>query len=301
MKPIAISFDALGTLIEVKGGVGFQYHRLYKRFLLNNGVFMEVALSSATPELIDELAAAVIREEVAKDRAVWHVSYPNHSPKEMPIGGMTDDTLCDFWQRVLDRVYRHPRLLEGATEGVIGRLDELWSNEELWYRWKADLIIAEFGSSRTYQWLYEGRQTLLRLEEWRLRQEKMRTTLPDVHGTTSTLYMNTPPCVVSNMDPRLRRIFQDLGALEGSGSPRLLHEVWTARDLGYAKPSAVGLRRCAEAGGVTDMRYLIHVGDADVDAEACEMIGCRYLRCDMRTGVVWKQLADAIKELEALE
>lgn len=75
--------------------------------------------------------------------------------------------------------------------------------------------------------------------------------------------------------------------------------------VGYAKPSPVGLERCLALAVITtpeDRRRVthIHVGDDDdADRLACERAShrCVHVPCDPMVGVEWARRIDAINEV----
>ncbi|CBZ29635.1 conserved hypothetical protein [Leishmania mexicana MHOM/GT/2001/U1103] len=332
--PITVSFDALDTLIQITHGLGFQYRTSYTSFLLEHGVDLDASCPNATCATVQELALKAIRDQVRADRAAW-----THSadPKEMPIGGGTDEELRSFWARVLRQTFTCATLYDGAAAEVLQRVKELWSDHHNDVRRFEDYVLFDqFGSTKAHSWYPEGLRTLQCVRKWN--QERMsrdesavRSGLaeatpmsdldavpPATAAASPVLFLAAPPFVVSNMDPRIRGVFMQLGAFEAgeSGGSPLLSRIITARDAGYAKPSPVGIltgvrdiaasyRTACESGdsvcdhGVAVSRH-VHVGDADADRVACERAGCHYVQCDPATGVTWGLLQAKLQELEVL-
>lgn len=314
-RRFAVSFDALNTVIEVSGGVGFQYRRAFARFLASHGVNMDEALPAATEPVVNTVALDAIHAQVKEDRRLWAAQHPGHNPKEMPFGGADDTTLLTFWRDVLTRVFTNPALYEGATPASKSEVHRLQQQGKEWDTFVHHLIFDVFGSTEAHGWLPAGKRTLEQLRAWNEVQRRR----PDAR-----LVLAQPPFIISNMDPRLATVMRQLGALPSDASspstgassspssssfssvttspaealPPLVGKVLTAREVGFAKPSTRGLVACAEEAGIVDMSYYIHVGDADADEKACNAAGCRFVRCNGATGVVWEDLKREIEELE---
>ncbi|KAG5470645.1 hypothetical protein LSCM1_01891 [Leishmania martiniquensis] len=332
--PITVSFDALDTLIQITHGLGCQYRSSYAAFLQDHGVDLDASCPSATCALIQELALKAIRDQVSVDRARWTRSADS---KEMPIGGDTDEELSSFWSRVLRQTFNSPRLYEGAATDVVQRIQAMWTHQQSEVRrFEEYVLFDQFGSTTAYRWCPEGFRTLHSLREWSRKQlgrvESAKRSVSVERAPASflesaplvsaapapVLFLAEPPFVVTNMDPRIRSVFARLGALEpgARGEPPLLSRVISARDVGYAKPSPVGIltgirdaadayrATCGSDGGAcrpgVDAHLHVHVGDAEADRAACKRAECHYLKCDPVRGATWESLHTKLRELEAL-
>lgn len=317
----SISFDALDTLIHIPNGVGYQYHQAYREFLQTNGISLEDSFPNATTQRIQELSIRAIRDQVLCDRLSWSRSA---NPKEMPIGGDDDATLHRFWGRVIQRVFTDGSLYEHAASPAIAAkayslLEESSSTCQCF---EHHLISEVFGTVQAHDWLPDSRQTLVRLREWNYVQQQRCSGTAGSNGVAkgAVLLLAQPPFVVSNMDPRLHSIMQQLGAFSTEGAPELvgvaaanpaplLSRVITAREVGYAKPSPAGLLKCvelasqtcgplAEGDALPSPQLHVHVGDAEADRVACQRAECIYVQCDGKRGVVWEELEAVLKRLE---
>ncbi|GET91583.1 hypothetical protein, conserved [Leishmania tarentolae] len=332
--PITVSFDALGTLIQIRHGLGYQYRSSYASFLLDHGVDLDASCPTFTCEAVQALALKAIHAEVRADRAAWTRS---SNPKEMPIGGDTDEELRSFWTRALRQTYTCPTLYEGAPADVVQRVQELWNtNESEVRRFEDYVLFDQFSSTKAYSWYPEGLRTLQCLRQWNQEQmsraegavrsglaettpmSNLGLSAPAASAASPVLFLAAPPFVVSNMDPRVRRVFTQLGALEAGdrNEPPLLSRIISPQDVGYAKPSPVGIltgvrdvvdsyRAACRSRGIMsatdiDLRRHVHVGDADADRVACEHAGCHYVQCDPATGVSWGLLQAKLQEMAAL-
>lgn len=331
--PITVSFDALDTLIQITRGLGYQYRSSYASFLLEHGIDLDATCPNATCEAVQELALKAIRDQVRAERAAWTRSA---NPKEMPIGGDTDEELRSFWARVLRQTYTCATLYDGAAADVMQRIEELWGDHHNEVRCFEDYVLFDqFSSTKAHSWCPEGLRTLQCLRKWNqvqmscdesavrpgLADTKPASDLdvfsPSSAAASPVLFLAAPPFVVSNMDPRIRGVFMQLGAFEAgeSGEPPLLSRIISARDTGYAKPSPAGIltgvrdiaasyRAACQSCGVcdagVDVHRHVHVGDADADRVACERAGCHFVQCDPATGVTWGLLQAKLQELEAL-
>ncbi|KAG5494796.1 hypothetical protein JIQ42_02411 [Leishmania sp. Namibia] len=331
--PVTVSFDALGTLIQITHGLGYQYRSSYAAFLKNYGVDLDASCPNATCALMQELALKAIHDRVRADRATWTRST---DPREMPIGGDTDEDLRSFWSCVLRQTYSCPALYKGAASDVVQRVEALWANRHSEVRrFEEYVLFDQFGSTKAYSWHPRALHALRCLREWNRQQKSCfesatrsasaATTpvaalsfAPSVTTTSATaFFLAAPPFVVSNMDPRIRGVFTLLGAFEPGArdEPPLLSRVISAQDVGYAKPSPIGIltgvrhiadshrAACQRNGGVcgpgVHVRLHVHVGDAEADRVACERAGCHFLRCDLARGATWKSLHAKLRELEA--
>ncbi|KAG5496301.1 hypothetical protein JKF63_02602 [Porcisia hertigi] len=329
--PFTVSFDAMNTLIQVTCGLGYQYLTSYASFLQRHGIDLRSSCPNATSGMMHDAALKAISDQVLVDRAAWTRSA---DPKEMPIGGNTDEELRSFWTRVLKQTYNCATLYDGASPNVVRRVKALWSNHQEVERFMDYMLFDQFASSKAHNWCPEGLNTLQRLCEWNQKQtgrEKGATpssprvatpafassSTDSTSSTPSPLFLATPPFVVTNADSRMRDVFSQLGAFDvgASGEPPLLAGIISARDVGYAKPSPAGIlagvrdaaasyrAACQSGGGGSepgvDIRLHVHVGDADADRVACERAGCHYVQCDPVTGATWELLHAKLQELQA--
>ncbi|KPI86207.1 hypothetical protein ABL78_4720 [Leptomonas seymouri] len=311
--PFTVSFDALATLIQITSGVGYQYRAAFSSFLQQHGIDLDAVCPNATCEELDVMSMKALREEIKADRATWTTT---DNPKEQPIGGDSDETVLKFWGNVLTRTFQSPSLYEGAPPDVVAKVTSLLTvDTESLRQFKRYVVFDLFQSTKTQSWLPEGLRTLQSLREWnQKRVVESQSSQQDTANKLSSapmLVLAAPPFVVSNMDPRVRTVFAQLGAFESGedGMPPLLSRVIVARDMGLAKPSPLGLltgvrdiaeaRRADGIPGEVEMRYHIHVGDAEADRIACERAGCVYLKCDETIGATWEQLRSKLEEMEA--
>lgn len=315
--PVTVSFDALDTLLQITGGIGYQYLTAYTAFLREHGIDLAAGCPNATSERMSEVNLQAIRDQTRRDRALWTRT---DNPKEMPLGGYTTETIRDFWTRVIEQALRDPALYEGGVPDTVQKIEALWqaNNEEV-RRFEEYVIFDLFASTKAYSWLPASLETLLQLREWNARQLARAAESSTSSSSASILCLAAPPFVVSNMDNLLMPIFRELGALaSGKGetpAPPLLSRIIPACDAGLAKPSPVGIlmgvreiaaayhaalaaEGNADAPGV-EVHHHVHVGDAEADRLACERAGCHYVECDPTTGVTWKQLHAKLQELEA--
>jgi hypothetical protein len=309
--PFTVSFDALETLIQITNGVGFQYRAAFSSFLKEHGVDLDASCPNATCAAMHEVALAAIRAEMKAERASWVTT---DNPKEMPSGGKSDEELERFWGNILIKTFQCPSLYEGASPAVMDRIASLWTMEAAATRqFVHDVIFHRFGSTEAHSWLPEGVRTLQSLREWnqkRLQEVADAAKPASASSFSPKLVLAAPPFVLSNMDPRLRTVFYQLGALTPGehGEPPLLSRVIVARDVGFAKPSPVGLqtgvrdiaaaRRAEGISAEVEMCHHIHVGDAEADRLACERAGCVFVQCDPQIGVTWEQLHAALTKME---
>ncbi|KAL7699790.1 hypothetical protein NQL31_008094 [Lotmaria passim] len=321
--PFTVSFDALGTLIQVTDGVGCQYRAAFATFLRQFGIDFEATFPNASCERVEEIALKAIRAEMAAERASWTAT---SNPKEMPSGGSTEAEVEQFWGKVFARVFQNPSLYQGAPPATVQRIMSLWTAEaESMRRFEHYVVFDLFASTKTQSWLPEGLRTLQSLRTWNQQrlQQHVRSSQDTASASLSSsssssmLVLVAPPFVVSNMDPRVRAVFDQLGAFTPGeqNEPPLLSRVIAASDIGLAKPSPQGLltgvrdinASIAAAAphetnslGEAEMRYHVHVGDAEADRIASEKAGCVYLKCDATVGAKWEQLRAKLEEMEAL-
>ncbi|KPA84830.1 hypothetical protein ABB37_01303 [Leptomonas pyrrhocoris] len=308
-----VSFDALETLIQITNGVGYQYRTAFSTFLKQRGIDLDAACPNASCDNVNDVALKAIRDEMKVDRATWTTT---DNPKEQPIGGDSDETLVKFWGNVFARTFKNPLLYEGASPDVAEQITSLWTAEaEAMQKFMHYVIFDLFKSTKTQSWLPEGLRTLQSLRAWNLtRVQLAQQSTANASAASSSapmLMLAAPPFVVSNMDPRLRTVFSQLGAFAPGehGEPPLLSRVIVARDIGLAKPSPLGLltgvrdiaaaRRAEGCPGEVEMRYHVHIGDAEADRIACEKAGCTYLQCDPTIGATWEQLRSKLEEIES--
>ncbi|KAK7198140.1 hypothetical protein NESM_000770500 [Novymonas esmeraldas] len=317
--PVTVSFDALDTLIRITHGIGFQYRSSYAAFLREHGVDLDASCPNATCDVVARLALEAIHSQVRADRANWTRSA---NPREMPIGGDTDEELRSFWTRVVRQVYRHPSLCAGAAADVVRRIEDVWATcHDDVRRLEDHVLFHQFASTSAYSWYPEGLHTLQRLRDWGHTQSRRADTAPtplvkaaEATAASPVLVLAAPPFVVSNVDPRIGAVFAQLDALatrSHDAAPPLLSRVISARDVGYAKPSPLGIlagvrdiaaayRAACEVGTLAvEVRRHVHVGDAEADRMACERAGCHYVQCDPSTGATWGPLHAKLLEIEA--
>ncbi|CAC9526262.1 hypothetical_protein_-_conserved [Leishmania infantum] len=152
--PITVSFDALDSLIQITRGLGYQYRSSYASFLLEHGIDLHASCPNATCEVVQELALKAIHDQVRVERAAWTRSA---NPKEMPIGGDTDEELRSFWTRVLRQTYTCATLYDGAAADVVQRIEELWSDHHNEVRRFEDYVLFDqFSSTKAHSWYPEG-------------------------------------------------------------------------------------------------------------------------------------------------
>lgn len=317
--PFTVSFDALETLIQITNGVGYQYRTAFAAFLNQHGIDLESSCPAASAKAVQDVALDAIRAEMKAERAAWTAT---DNPKEMPTGGSTDEELEHFWRAVFSRTFQNPTLYEGAAPAVVERILSLWTNEAAaTQQFIHHVVFDRFGSTEAHSWLPAGLRTLQSLRAWNQAraQEAQRALAASAAATSGAssvasseakLVLAAPPFVVSNMDPRVRTVFDELGALNpgAHGEPPLLSRIIVARDVGFAKPSPIGLLagvrdvalayRAQGKPGAVEMCHHVHVGDTEADRIACERAGCVYVACDPKVGVTWEQLRMALAKLE---
>lgn len=362
--PVLITLDAIGTLIQIKGGIGHQYLTALQQFLASQrpgadgdggdggrgwleGVRRlrrikgeDHAFPRVTEDakLMETAAREAIRVELAKDRAAWAVEQSGEAnEKEMPIGGLVEESVYNFWRRVLQRAYRDPRIWSFPRRphevGVAEKGEEReWTSREApgqpqlqphtslldavapadaWEVMYRHVINDVFGTGEAYEWLPEGKETLVSLND--------RRQAPLLMGRVSPpplVRLVSAPLVLTNSDRRMTKVLTDLGATVEpiADGPTVfpigaaaLNGVVTAMDVGRAKPSSRGLVKCmtmtglltgppAPVGRLETKVIHIHVGDSEEDRLACESAPhrCTYLRCDPKVGVRLADVLDTI-------
>lgn len=308
--PIGISFDAQNTLVEIVGGMGHQYFKHFRRFLLGKGFSIEDVMPSCTATSLQTTSYTIMRYNVNRDRDAWAKAHPESNDRtEMPIGGRTEASILAFWRSVLTDVFKSPSLYLSTPPRLKQSLLDVMEGEE----WEAFLkqVLDAFASSKVYGWLPEGKRTLEELRKWTVQQEQHAFQLPlDRTKTKPLMVLQSPPYILTNSDFRLRGAFQELGAFvspspskscssDGKKLPPLIGKVVTAADVGYAKPSSRGILHCLrECGLERHPDRFIHVGDAEADEMACRKAGCRFLHCNGNTGVQWEKLKMMLADME---
>lgn len=301
-RSIAVCFDALGTLIAIRGSMAQQYHTHFCDFLTNHGVRVREQLPSVSEATVGAAAHAALKAHMAAARREWVASTAaatgaapeDLDPHHAPLGGRTEETMEEFWRGVLNSTYTAPGLYESSTAGAAARVRSLLfagdAPTEDWSAFLHFMIYDIFRTERAYEWIPDSLDALRRLRTWALERDGRGTYL--VEGA---------PFVLTNSDMGMRDVLRRLTAAqrtEADEARPLIGAIVSAQEVSRAKPSAVGLERLAAEHGLEDMSTcLIHVGDTDDDAEAAAAAGCKFIRCGTNKGVQWSTLLHAIESL----
>lgn len=323
--PIGISFDAQNTLVEVVGGIGLQYFKHFREYLLRKGYTVEEAMPSCTATSLHTTSFTILRYAVNRDREAWAAAHPESSDRrEMPIGGRSEEAILKFWRNSMMDVFKSPSLFLSTPPRLKQSLLDVMEGPD-WDRFTEDLL-HHFSTPKCYSWLPEGRHTLEALRKWNIAQEELTFKARGPRGrknehTTAVspkpaaIVLAAPPFVVTNSDFRMRNLFKELGALQselpsstpnassllqsGKKLPPLIGKVITAGDIGYAKPSPRGILHCMrECGLEKHPDRFLHIGDTEEDELACRAAGCRYLQTNASVGVHWEKLKASLIEME---
>ncbi|RNF24295.1 uncharacterized protein Tco025E_02584 [Trypanosoma conorhini] len=272
---VGVSFDLLGTLVEVYPSSGHQYAVDIRRFLSKKGV----EFPPIDVEKMEEASTKCLKEELQRDRAMWEAQKLG-AGKEMPIGGLTKASVFDFWGRVVDATLASDGDSYNNDEKVMAIIRQARNTPE-WTEFLED-VVQRFATPEPYGWLPEALPTLKALKQWR------ETQLP--LGVACD-----PPTVITNADYRLVDMIREM--VKRDGEDALIGPVLTADTIGVGKPSPRGLELARTKSGVTSARHWIHMGDTTADRVAAERAGCHFLSCSSKRGPVWEELRQKLEEI----
>ncbi|KEG13549.1 hypothetical protein DQ04_00941130 [Trypanosoma grayi] len=271
---IGVSLDLLGTLVEVYPSTGYQSAIDMNRFLQKKSL-REVPMNVG---VLERNFVRAFKTEVSKDRAKW-VAQGLGEASEMPIGGLTKESVADLWCRIVNATYDRNGDFCNHDATVMSVIQEVRDTSE----WKRFLqgIVDRYATPDPYGWLPEALPTLRWLKQWRETQMP-----PNIQCD--------PPAIVTNSDHRSLTMVRAM--VERDGDAALLGPVLTADVIGAGKPSPKGILLAAKASGVLSLRHWIHVGDAEEDRVAAERAGCHFCLCSKTQGPVWSELRAKLEE-----
>ncbi|ORC87313.1 uncharacterized protein TM35_000221120 [Trypanosoma theileri] len=272
---IGVSFDLLGSLIAVHPSAGHQYAIDMVKFLEKKGI----REPNINIEILDANAFRALKTELTNDRAKW-VSQGLGEAKMMPIGGTTEESVLDFWSRVIHRSFDDDGAFCNYDKRVMSVLQES-SNSPEWNEFLKS-VFERFATPEPYRWLPEALPTLSALEEWRGHKH-------------SRGIKCTPPAILTNADYRFVSVVKEM-VKQHSNKP-LIGSLFSADRVGVGKPSARGISLASKASGVTSMKHWIHVGDGEEDRLAAERAGCHFLHCSPTKGPEWARLRGMLEEV----
>ncbi|RNF01663.1 hypothetical protein TraAM80_06831 [Trypanosoma rangeli] len=272
---VGVSFDLLGTLVDVCPSSGHQYATDLVRFLAVKGLDSP----SINVDMLEEASSKCLRAELRKDRAKWETQNLG-AAKEMPIGGVTKESVLEFWSRVVDATFTADGSFCNNDETVMAIIQEAHNTAE----WEEFLksVVQRFATPEPYGWLPEALPTLKALKQWR------ETKLP--LGIECD-----PPTVLTNSDYRLVSVIREM--VQRDGEEALLGPVLSADNIGVGKPSPRGLELARTLSRVTSKSHWIHVGDTSEDRVAAERAGCHFVSCLSTKGPVWEELRAKLEEV----
>ncbi|KAH9578897.1 hypothetical protein LSM04_007244 [Trypanosoma melophagium] len=272
---IGVSFDLLGTLLEVYPSAGAQYGIDMKRFLQKKGVHQP----NVDLDILERNYFRALRTELRKDRAKW-IAEGMGDDKMMPIGGTTEESVSKFWSRVVDETFNDNGAFCNNDEKIMSVLQESRKSPE----WNEFLkgVADRFATPEPYRWLPEALPTLTALHEWR--EKKL------VYGIQCAA-----PAILTNSDCRLLTVISDM--VKRDSNKPLIGPLYSADMIGLGKPCPQGIFLAGRASQVTSMQHWIHVGDTEEDCLAAQRAGCHFLPCSPTRGPEWTRLREMLEEV----
>ena len=274
----AISVDALGTVVQVRGGsVGHQYAIAARRFL------RRIVALAAKQQTGDAACAAITVCNKANDALLNQVLAPSdlddkfrksfkHFAKQFvrvrPRCQPSDE---QFWtEHVLAATFREPL---GALEEAVS----LASNN----RWR----LRDDERLQLYREVYRHFGTA---EAWEL--------LPGAAEALNNIALrDIELCCVTNNDGRMSAVLKQLASSEAlqtgelAGVRKIADCVVCSFDVAEVKPDPQGIRLAASRLGIPLSNWL-HVGDEDADEQAAALAPCRFVRVPPSRGIYWSDV-----------
>ncbi|ESL07976.1 hypothetical protein TRSC58_04329 [Trypanosoma rangeli SC58] len=272
---VGVSFDLLGTLVDVYPSSGHQYAIDLLHFLAEKGLDSP----STNVDKLEEASSKCLRAELRKDRAMWEAQNLG-AAKEMPIGGVTKESVLDFWSRVVDATFTADGSFCNNDETIMAIIHQARNTGE-WGEFLKS-VVQRFATPEPYNWLPESLPTLKALNQWR-------------EAKLSLGIECEPPTVLTNSDYRLVSVIREM--VRRDGEEALLGPVLSADTIGVGKPSPRGLELARTMSRVTSGSHWIHVGDTSEDQVAAQRAGCHFVSCLSTKGPVWEELQAKLEEV----
>ncbi|KAF8279503.1 hypothetical protein BCY84_18228 [Trypanosoma cruzi cruzi] len=272
---VGVSFDLLGTLVDVHRSSGYQYAIDFCRFVEKKGFDSP----PVNVDVLEENSKKSLKAEIAKDRAEWTAKNQGVA-EEMPFGGVTKESVVKFWCRVVNSTYDREGAFCGHDPKTISIMQQARNSSE----WDDFIVsvVQRFATPEPYSWLPETLPTLYSLKRWRELQLPLGIQCD-------------PPRVLTNADYRLVSVVREM--VQREGDEELLGPVFSADVVGVGKPSPCGIEVARKAACVPSASQWIHVGDGEADRVAAERAGCHFLPCLQTKGVVWEELREKLEQV----